>query len=155
MVDQEIVEGEVVEKKEEANTPVGDDQATVLLSLENLIKHNISSVDKLKEELKKNKQMLEDSFVSDSIYQEQEKQAKDAVKKKNATKQQITKQQANVNLNNKIRSMSAELKEKQLAMSDYLLEYQRMTGVNEIEGEDGQIREIVNTAKVIKRPSKK
>lgn len=146
-VESDVVEGEIVKY-------AGND-ATVLLSLENLIKNHIASIDKLKEENKKQKQMLEDSFMNDAVYQEHLRLAKEAVKQKSATKSQITKQPQNMALSQKIRQMSAELKDKQLALSDYLLEYQRLTGVNEIEGDDGEIREIVNSAKVVKRASKK
>src|SRR5260221_57832 len=99
--------------------------------------------------------MLEDAFISDPVYQEHMKAAKEAIKVKSATKAQISTQPQNMMLSSKIKNMSSELKDKQYALSDYLLEYQRMTGVNEIEGEDGEVREIVNTAKVIKKAQKK
>lgn len=144
----DIIDAEVVEDSPKSSS---SDQATVVLSLEQLIKSHIASIDKLRDENRKHKQMLEDAFLNDPVYQEHLKLAKEAAKVKNTTKQQITKQPANVLLSNKIREMSAELKDKQMALSDYLLEYQRMTGVNEIEGEDGDVREIVNSAKVIKK----
>lgn len=153
--DEEIVDAEVVETPQDSSSNPSDNDATVLLSLENLIKNHIASIDKLKEEVRKQKQMLEDGFLSDAVYQEHMKLAKEAIKQKSATRAQITKQPQNIALSNKIKSMTTELKDKQFALSDYLLEYQRLTGVNEIEGEDGEVREIVNTAKVIKRPSKK
>lgn len=151
--DKEIVEGEVVETPSMPSE--GENDATVLLSLEQLIKNHIGSIDKLKEEVRKQRQMLEDSFLSDTVYQEHMKAAKEAAKVKSATRAQILKQPQNVLLANKVKQMTTELKDKQFALSDYLLEYQRMTGVNEIEGEDGEVREIVNSAKVVKRPSKK
>ena len=160
MVDQpseieevEVAEGEIVEEPI-ATASDTSDQATVLLSLENLIKNHIASIDKLKEEVRKQKQMLEDGFMNDAVYQEHLKLAKEAAKVKAATRSQITKQPQNIALSNKIKTMTTELKDKQFALSDYLLEYQRLTGVNEIEGDDGEVREIVNTAKVIKRSKK-
>lgn len=149
--ESEIIDAEVVSAS--SSSASSADQATVLLSLEQLIKSHIASIDKLREESRKHKQMLEDAFLNDVVYQEHLKIAKEANKQKSTTKQQIMKQPANVMLSNKIREMSAELKDKQMALSDYLLEYQRMTGVNEIEGEDGEVREIVNIAKVVKRAS--
>jgi hypothetical protein len=148
--EDQVVDGEVVETKE-SQAPESSDQVTVLLSLEQLIKSHIASIDKIRDEVRKHKQMLEDAFMNDPVYQENLKIAKEAAKVKNTTRQNITKQPANVMLSNKVKSMTAELKEKQLALSDYLLEYQRMTGVNEIEGDDGEVREIVNSAKVIKK----
>lgn len=161
--DTKIVDGEIVKETADENmqaVPAENasaisDQATVLLSLETLIKNNIASIDKLKDEAKKHKQMLEDAFMNDAVYQEHLKLAKEAVKVKSATKVQIIKQPQNVMLSNKIKNMTTELKDKQFALSDYLLEYQRMTGVNEIEGDDGEVREIINTAKVVKKAVKK
>lgn len=149
----EIVDAEVI-SEETSSSSLGD-QATVLLSLEQLIKNHIGSIDKLKDETRKHRQMLEDAFLNDQVYQEHMKIAKEATKQKSATKQTITKQPANVVLSNKVKSMTTELKEKQMALSDYLLEYQRMTGVNEIEGDDGEVREIVNNARVVKKAPKK
>lgn len=151
---EEVTEGEIVTETPQEVSTDPSDQATVLLSLENLIKNHIASIDKLKDEVKKQRQMLEDGFLNDAVYQEHLKAAKEAIKVKSATKAQITKQPQNIMLSNKIKTMSTELKDKQYALSDYLLEYQRLTGVNEIEGDDGEIREIVNTAKVIKRSKK-
>lgn len=150
----EIVDAEVV-SEEPVSTNSAGDQATVLLSLEQLIKNHIGSIDKLKDETRKHRQMLEDAFLNDPVYQEHMKIAKEATKQKSATKQTIMKQPANVVLSNKVKSMTTELKEKQMALSDYLLEYQRMTGVNEIEGDDGEVREIVNNARVVKKAPKK
>lgn len=149
---QEVVDGEIVSPSS-LETP--NEDVTVLLSLEQLIKSHISTIDKLSIELKKHKEMLEDSYNSDAVYQEHALAAKEAAKVKAQTRSQIMKQPANVVLSNKIKSMSAEVKEKKLSLSDYLLEYQRMTGINEIEGEDGELREIVNVAKAIKRSTGK
>lgn len=149
---EEVTDGEIVAETKSSSDV--SDQATVLLSLEQLIKNHIASIDKLKEEAKKHKQMLEDAFMNDAVYQEHMKQAKEAIKVKSATRAQILKQPQNILLSNKVKQMTTELKDKQFALSDYLLEYQRMTGVNEIEGEDGEVREIVNSAKVVKRAKK-
>lgn len=151
---EEIVEAEIVEEKPSSNL-TDTDQATIVVSLGQLIKSHIASIDKLREEVKKHREMIADGFANDSVYQELDTQAKEAIKKKNAAKQQIAKQPAVITLVNKAKSMSAELKEKQMALSDYLLEYQRMTGVNEIEGEDGDVREIVHIAKAVRKPTKK
>jgi hypothetical protein len=74
---------------------------------------------------------------------------------KATTRQQIASQPSVIAIANKVKSLGQDIKERQAALSDYLLEYQRMTGANEIEDNDGQIREIINSAKLIKRSSKK
>lgn len=130
-------------------------QVEVLLSLETLIKNHISRIDKLQEEAKKQKEMLDDSFNNDPVYKEHAEKAKEAAKVKGATKLQIAKQPSVSQLTAKVKDMTSELKELRNSLSDYLKEYQRMSGATEIEGEDGEFREIVSTVKLVKRASKK
>ncbi len=135
------------------NTPETNSQGEgqVLIELEDLIKNHISSIDNLQGELKKQKEMLDDIFANDPVYQSHLEQAKEATKLKSATKQQILKQPQAKELDDRIKSMKSEVKEQQAALSDYLQEYNRISGVNEIEGEDGEVREIVYVAKLVKR----
>lgn len=132
---------------------VGD--AAVLLNLEELIRNHIQSLDKLKEEHKKLKEMFEDAFANNPVYRENAEKAKEAAKIKATTRQQIASQPSVINLTNKIKEFSLDIKERQAALSDYLLEYQRLTGSNEIEDANGQILEIINSAKLVKRSAKR
>ncbi len=125
----------------------------ILITMEGMIKSNIALIDKLSEEAKKLKEMLDDIFANDPTYQEHLEKAKEATKLKTATKQQILKQPQAADLNEKTKAIKSEIKEAQSALSDYLQEYQRMSGVNEIEGDDGEVREIVYTAKLVKKSS--
>ncbi|GDX61769.1 hypothetical protein LBMAG33_0790 [Candidatus Levyibacteriota bacterium] len=143
---------EVIEKESKPTQIINDD-LTVLLSLESLIKRNISKIEKLREDLKKSKQMLSDSFENDPTFREHAEKAKETSNIKNTTRQEILKQPSVSSVSAKVRDMSSELKEIQNSLSDYLKEYQRLSGSNEIEGEDGNLREIINTAKLIKRSS--
>lgn len=153
MSDDNIIEGEITEDSN--SQPSITDQSSVITSLDNLIKSHIATIERLSVEIKKQREMVNDTFANDAVYQEQERKAKEATKLKNATKQQLLKQPSILQIINKLKGMTVELKEKQSSLSDYLLEYQRMTGVNEIEGEDGEVREIIHVAKVVKRTSKK
>jgi hypothetical protein len=130
-------------------------QVDVLLSLEEMIKNNIESIDKLKQELKLQREMFEDTFNNNPTYRENSEKVKEVTKIKSQTRQQIMNQPSVLQLANKIKSNRSEVKERQSALSDYLKEYQRMTGATEIEGRDGKIREIVNDAKLIVRSEKK
>lgn len=126
--------------------------ATVLLEIERMIKTNMSGVDKRKGELKKLKEMIESVLESDATYREHAEKAKEATKLKSATKQQILKLPQNADLVKKASELSAEIKEIDGALSDYLHEYQRMSGSNEIADDDGDVREIVFVAKLVKKP---
>ena len=96
-----------------AEKPAEND-AVLLLRIEEMIKTHMSQIDTLQEDITKRKDMLNDIFTNDETYQEHDKIAKEG-------------------------------------LSDYLREYQRLSGSNEIEGEDGELREIVYTAKLVKK----
>lgn len=148
---------DTVQEEEQTQTSVttqANDDVTVLLSLETLIKGHISRLEKLREDLRKHKEMLADSFENNPTFREHAEKAKEAATVKNTTRQEILKQPSVAAISAKVRDMSSETKELQNALSDYLKEYQRLSGANEIEGEDGELREIVNTAKLIKRGTK-
>ena len=147
----EVADGEVVD----GATPDLTSDSTVLTSLDELIKATVASMDRLRIELKKHKEMLEDGYANDPVYHENDEQAKAAAKKKNETKQNILKQPAMQTIANKAKTLAAELKEKQFSLSDYLLEYQRLSGANQIEVGNGEILEIVNTAKVVRKTAGK
>lgn len=131
----------------------GAKNSEILLNMESLIKGHISTIDKLSVEAKKIKDMLDDIFSNDPTYTEHEKLAKEAARVKQNTKAQILKQPQAADLDKKFKELRSELKENQGSLSDYLQEYARMSGVNEIEGEDGEIREIVYNARLIKKSS--
>lgn len=129
----------------------GVNQATVLVELENLIKGHITNIEKGKGELSKFKEMLDSIFANDETFKLHSEKAKEANKIKSATKQEILKQQNARELSDKIKSLKSELDDLDSALSDYLREYQRMSGSTEIEGDDGEMREIIYTARLVKK----
>lgn len=131
-----------------------DDGAEIILNLENLIKSHITNIDKLKIEQKKQKEMLEDIFLNDPTYKQHLDKAKEAAKVKMTTKAQIMKRSDVYQLAEKIKDIHLQLKDLEVGMSDYLREYARLSGTNEIQGEDGEVREIVYVAKLVKKPSR-
>jgi hypothetical protein len=159
--DTPVVDGTIVEETDESGEthsdieaiPTGGADAMVLTNLEQLIKTHIAGIDKGKEEAKKLKEMLDSMLANDSTYQEHDKLVKEAMKVKSGTRKQILSQQAAVATVKKLQEVKADTKEMQEALSDYLREYQRLSGSNEIEGEDGEVREIVYTAKLVKKSS--
>lgn len=130
-----------------------DNGASVVLNLEGLIKNHISSIDQLQDELTKHADMLNDIFENNPVYKAHMEKVKEVTKIKNATKQEILKQPDAAELSNKVKSMKSEIKELQGALSDYLKEFLRLSGLNEIEGEDGEIREIITVPRLVKKMS--
>ncbi len=123
--------------------------------LDEMIKNHISSIAKTKEELGKQREMLKDSFEGDTVYRDHAEEAKKANKIKNATKQQILRRPEVAQIADKVKTLGQELRELNSALSDYLAEYQRVSGLNEVEGEDGEIRQIVFVAKLAAKPFKR
>jgi hypothetical protein len=114
-----------------------------MLDLEQLIKTNVANIDRGKAELKKLREMENIELENDETYRLHNEESKKAAKQKSATKAQIMALPANKQLANKIKDIAEDIQEADGALSDYLREYGRMSGTNEIETEDGQIREIV------------
>lgn len=144
-----ISEGEIVE--ETPSSTVGDGQAIVLQNLEGMIKSNISQIDKLAQDLKTQNEMLTSIFENDETYKAHAAAAKEASRVKTGTKNEILKRADVAHVNEKVKGLRAEIAELKDAQSSYLQEFARMSGSNEIEGEDGEVREIVYTARLIKR----
>lgn len=148
---------------EAANTIVSDltQQAEVddttpagmLMNLESMIKSHQLQIDQLTGEAKKHQEMIDDVFANDETYQKHVEEAKEVNKRKNAVRQGILNRPQVMELATKVKGMKNNLKELRSALSDYLREYQRLSGINEIEGYDGQIREIVYSAKLVRKLS--
>jgi len=57
----------------------------ILINMGAMIKNHITSIDKLSDEAKKFKEMLDDIFANNPVYVEHDKAAKEAAKLKTAT----------------------------------------------------------------------
>lgn len=134
---------------------MADENDAVLLSrIEEMIKSHTSQIDNLQEEAGKFKDMIDDVLTNDETYQEHDKIAKEATRVRSNTKKEILKRPDVSDFVNKQKALKSEIKELKQGLSDYLREYQRLSGSNEIEGEDGEIREIVFVARLVNRSSK-
>ncbi len=139
-----------MDEKTTTTTSDGSDTA-LLIKIEEMVRTHISQIETLEVDVRKHKEMLDDIFTNEPIYQEHEKAAKEATRIKTNTKKEILKRPDVADLSEKVKSLKSQKSELQKGLSDYLREYQRLSGSNEIEGEDGQIREIVYEAKLVKK----
>lgn len=137
-----------------ANQDSPDNQAVLLIRIEEMIKTHISQIDQLQEEITKHRDMVSDIFTNEQVYQEHDKTAKEATRIKNNTKKEVQKRPDVANLTDKLKELKSEQNELKKGLSDYLREFQKLSGLNEIEGEDGEVREIVYTARLVKKSSK-
>ncbi|OGE64313.1 hypothetical protein A3I48_02855 [Candidatus Daviesbacteria bacterium RIFCSPLOWO2_02_FULL_36_7] len=131
--------------------PMDGNDAVLLVKIEEMIKTHTAQIDSLQEEITKRRDMVNDVFTNDETYQEHDKITKEAARIRSNTRKEIQKRPEVADLVNKLKDLKLEQKELREGLSDYLREYQRLSGSNEIKGEDGQIREIVFVAKLIKK----
>jgi len=131
----------------------GTDQANDFLNLDGLIKRCVSGIDRVKQDLKIQKDMLDSAFLNDAVYQEHDKAVKEATKVRSGTKQAITKQSNVAQIVEKINAMREQLKDLQQSLSQSLQQYQKLSGATQIELEDGSVMEIISTVKLVKKSS--
>jgi hypothetical protein len=124
------------------------DDSKLLLRVEEMIKNHRQIIENTRKELAELRDMLRDSFESDTTYQEHHEQAKKASKTRNTTKSEILKRPSVAEIADKVKSLQSQLREYESALSDYLREYQRVSGQNTIEAENGEILEIIYVAKL-------
>lgn len=145
----DIQEGEIVSS--DVETAQNDQSATILESLESLIRENLAKISRLSDELSKQKEMLDSVLSNDETYKLHADAAKAAQKIKSATKSEILKRSDVAHVDTKVKELTAEIKEAKESLNSYLPEYQRLSGSNEIEDENGEPMQIVYQAKLVKR----
>ncbi len=148
-MDTPVTDADIV--KPESSQPSESPSADTVLELENMIKTNVTAVDRNKAELKKLKEMLESALLNDEPYRIAAEKAKEAAKEKGKAKAAVMQNPATKQLDEKVKDLTTENKELNEAQSEYLREYAKLSGTNEIEGEDGEVREIIYVAKLVKK----
>lgn len=138
-----------------STTNNSDGGAQVLLNLEQMIKSNVRAIAKEKDELKKFREMLESALLNDETYRLHNDAAKQAIKVKSATKLQIMKLAENSKVASKVKELSESVKEKETGLEEYLSEFARISGTNEIEDDEGQVQEIIFVPRLVKKSSYK
>ena len=98
--------------------------------------------------------MIASALSNDETYKLHEEEAKKAAKVKAATKSELLKSPANKAIADKANELATEIKEADASLSEYLREFARLTGSTEFETDDGEVREIVFVAKLVKRSSR-
>ena len=129
-------------------------EVTNLFTIENLIKTHVSHIEAVKLELHKHAEMMTDVLNNDEGYKKVAAEIKELNKKKTEAKQNVLKSPANATLNQKIKDMKQELKELNAALSNYLQQYQKLADTDQIESEDGEVRQIVYSARLVKLTGK-
>jgi len=145
---QTLTPGTKVEEAEVVDTPRG---SMTIVELTTIINRYEGDIKKMKDNLKIQSGMLRDAVEGDAGFHELDIQSKDVQKKKNEIKQKVMKTPAMEAVVAKIDEYRGEMKDAREMLSGYLEEYQRVAGTNIIEGENGEIKEIVPQYRLVKR----
>jgi hypothetical protein len=124
--------------------------AADLIALEGLILNYIAKIEKHQELLSKKREMLDSNLENDPTYQEASGLAKETSKKKAEEKSRIIRQPEVEKIYTDVKDAQSQLKIMKETLSNHLQNYGKVSGTNQFEDEEGQVREIVYTAKVVK-----
>jgi vacuolar-type H+-ATPase subunit I/STV1 len=120
------------------------------VDLTSLINSHLEQITRLKGEMGQLREMLSDIFANDPTFQTHDAAVKEASKVRQQTKKQILKLPQATDLSNRILSLRSQIKERQAELSGYLQDYSRMSGTNSFETPDGEVRQIIYVAKLVK-----
>ncbi len=121
-----------------------------LTSVLNLIKRANTAIEEAKKTLAVNKEMVDDALGTDPAYRTENEKVKQATKARTAVKQQILRRPELTAANAKVKDARTQLKDLRETLSEYLQEYQRITGEKTIEDENGEVKEIIYTARLVR-----
>ena len=128
--------------------------AMSILEIETIINRFLGDQEKLKETMKAQKEMYNASFENDAEYAGKNEEMKKLKKEVAAIKQRIVKLPEVVVVNNRINELKEEMKDIQEALTGYLQQYQVVSGTNQFMTEDGEVIEIVNVLKLVRKGSR-
>lgn len=108
------------------------------IELKDMILSTLDAVDRMKTERKNLKEMLTASLINDEDYRLAKSIVEEAKKKLILRKNQVLDTKAGKQLSEKHKDAGTELRELTEALSEYLREYVRISGENEIEDNQGR-----------------
>ena len=128
-----------------------ENKAERLLNTESMIKRLLGDIDKLKADIREQKDMFDSTFEGDAVYSEKMKKEEEVKKEKEAVRQTLMKTTAALQADAKVKELKDDLKDTQKSLDGLLREYQTLSGSNQIVQEDGQVYEIITTLKLKKK----
>jgi len=126
-----------------------DNGSTVVQDLEARIKDTIHSIRMGKVEAKKRREQVNATLLNDEGYRGIVEDIKEDLQAKKQKRAEVFTKVPNLSkLTLELKNIRADMKEGKAALSDYLMEYERLTGSNEFELEDGTLLGIRKQASI-------
>lgn len=142
---------------DDTTTPSTEEQpndALQMLDLEKTIKNFYSGMKMKREELKKLRDMINDTLETDKTYAVQQEKINEAKREQQSTKDQLMSLSSVVEAKVEMKNLSEEIKELDGYLSKNLLQYWELTKKDSITMTDGETFLIKQTAKLVKQGSK-
>lgn len=151
----EIEEVEVVSSKEiQEQAKEQINQARALLDLEQTIKTYYNGAQMKRQEMKQYKEMITDTFANDKTLEESEAKMKVLKMESNKIREQLSATSTVIEAKHKLKELSQDVKELDKTLSKFLLQYKDMAQSNQIMVAEGEIYEIVQSAKLVKQSTR-
>jgi len=150
-MDDAATQNDIIDSPELDTEDVSVSEANTLYNVESAIKLRNQRLTEIKEKQKQLNEMLSSYLDNNDEYREAAKLAKEAASKKGAIKQRLLSLPESQDLPTKLLEVKEEKAELTESLSYYLAEYQRLSGTNEFEDENGDLKQIVFVAKLVKR----
>lgn len=125
--------------------------AQTILSFESLINSFDSRLESLTKEARTHKEMLQSLLDGNPEYVATADTSTKAAKLTQIAKQKALKAPEAVTLIDKIKDYQSQIKEIKIGLSDYLGQYVTLSGTTQIDSPDGTTKQIVYTAKLVKK----
>ncbi len=147
-----IEEEQTIDTDEKNSVSTSNTSAAVnIIQLENIINGYLGDIERLQRDLKEQGQMFRDTLENDAEYAACVTKAREISKEKKSIQDKLIQDPSLALVESKIRDLKSEVKETQRALSDYLQQYYELSGLRQITGTDGEIRDMVTIIKLVKK----
>ncbi len=167
--DPQIQDAEIVAENEtaqpEVEVLVGKDETTLeaeealfdeenFQAVQNLVSRKAAQADELHQQIKELNESLKNILINDIQLSEAEEQAKESRKVIQQRKKELASTPESISIKAKLQELKDELADVEDGLSTQLLNLYQLTGVQEFETNDGQVREFVIKARVKSKKAK-
>lgn len=147
----QIEEAEIVEEVQSEQVDGVEGDALQMIDLEKTIKNFYSGIKMKREELKKLRDMINDTLETDKTYAIQQEKINEAKREQQGTKDQLMSLSSVVEAKVEMKNLGEEIKELDGYLSKNLLQYWELTKKDSITMNDGETYQIKQSAKLVKQ----
>lgn len=129
----------------------GTQDALQLIDLERTIKTFHQGIQMKRAELKKMKEMVDDTLENDAVYSEHTEKVNEAKRVQKETRDQLMNVSSIISTLEEMKDLKSEVKDLQTHLSDNVMKYYDMAKTDQITMDDGETYVIRPSAKLVKK----